>query len=267
MFSKLFALRGELPKKVSWVIEISGFLFLLSIWALLTELKVLPGSLLPSPFKVLSSFSELHYEDALIRELFFSIKINVYGYIEAILFSIPVGFVIALFPLFREMLRRYVDAIRFLPLTALTGLFIAWFGIGTDMKVQFLAFGISVYLIPVVIQRITEVEQVYCDTLYTLGGNNWKIIRHVFIPDVLSKIIDDCRILTAISWTYIIVAELLNKSDGGIGSLAYTSARQGRVDKVFAILLIIILVGFIQDKIISYLALILFPHKRVKGEK
>lgn len=267
MFSKLFTLRGELNKKTSLVIEISGFFFLFSLWAVITSLGLIPSSLLPSPLRVLSSFSELHFEDALIRELGYSIKINVYGYIEAILFSLPIGFIIALFPIFREMFRRYVDAVRFLPLTALTGLFIAWFGIGTDMKVQFLAFGISVYLIPVVIQRISEVDQVYCDTLYTLGGNKWHIIRHVFIPDVLSKVIDDIRVLVAISWTYIIVAELLNKSDGGIGSLAYTSARQGRVDKVFAILIVIIIVGFIQDKLISSLSLVLFPHKKIRGEK
>ncbi len=262
MFEKLFTLRGELSKATSTSIEIIGLIFLICVWSTITGLELVPRSLLPSPLSVLTSFYELHFEDALIRELFYSIKINVLGYIEAIIFSIPIGFILGLFPLFREMFRRYVDAIRFLPLTALTGVFIAWFGISIEMKVQFLAFGISVYLLPTVIQRIVEVEQVYCDTLYTLGGTKWQMIRYVFIPDVLSKIIEDLRLLSAISWTYIIVAELLNKSEGGIGSLAYTSARQGRIDKVFAILLVIILVGFIQDRLISWISKILFPFKQ-----
>lgn len=263
MINLLFSLRGALPKRLSRTIELLGFFCLILIWTIISELNLISQSLLPSPLRVISALPQLHFEDALIRELFFSIKINFFGYMEAVALSIPLGFIIGLFPLFRDMFRRYIDAVRFLPLTALTGLFIAWFGISTTMKVQFLAFGISVYLLPVVIQRIYEVEQVFCDTLYTLGANKRQIIQFVFIPDVLSKVIEDIRVLVAISWTYIIVAELLNKSEGGIGALAYNSARQGRIDKVFAILIVIVVVGFIQDKLVSKLSLILFPHKKM----
>ncbi len=261
----LFKLRGELSKKVALSIEIIGFFVLLLIWSLITGLELIPSSMLPSPFKVITSFGELHNENALIRNLAFSIKINILGYLEAIAISIPLGFVIGLFPVCREMFKRPIDAARFLPLTALTGLFIAWFGIDTSMKVQFLSFGIIVYLVPVVIQRIYEVENVFCDTVYTLGATSWQTIRYVFIPAVCSKVFDDIRILVAISWTYIIAAELVNKSDGGIGALAYTCARQSRVDKVFAILLVIILVGFLQDKFAGYLDKMFFPHKYTKA--
>ena len=156
---------------------------------------------------------------------------------------------------------------RYIPLTATTGLFIAWYGIYTNMKVQFLAFGIIVYLLPVVIQRVDEVEDVYVDTVYTLGATKWQTVKSVFIPAVLSKISDDIRVLVAISWTYIIVAELVNKQ-GGIGDMIYTSARQSRIDKVFALLLLIIVIGFVQDKIFVFLDKILFPHKETsKGRE
>ena len=59
---------------------------------------------------------------------------------------------------------------------------------------------------------------------------------------------------------HIIIAELVNKS-GGIGALAYVSARQSRIDKVFAILFVIILIGFVQDKLFTKLDKVLFPHK------
>ena len=71
---------------------------------------------------------------------------------------------------------------------------------------------------------------------------------------------DDIRVITAISWTYIIIAELLNRQ-GGIGSLAYIKARQGQMEKVFAILIVIILIGFLQDKLFGYFDKKLFPHK------
>jgi len=259
----LFKLRGKLPTKVSLTIQLLGFILLISLWEVVARSNFVTAALLPAPSSVITSFKELHFDDALLRNLFYSIKLNLLGYIEAILIATPLGFIIGLFPLFRELARKYVDAMRFLPLTALTGLFIAWFGIGTEMKVHFLAFGIIVYLLPVVVQRISEVDEVYCDTVYTIGASSWQTIRHVFCPDVLSKLFDDIRIIVSLSWTYIIVAETINKS-GGVGSLISISARQSRIDKVFALLIVIILVGLIQDKILTKLDSWILPHKHVR---
>ena len=261
-FKSLFELRGGLPESTKTVIEITGSILFLVVWFLISYFGLLPKKILPSPIEVVLSFKELHFEDALVRNTAHSIWLNCLGYIEAVAFSLPVGFIIGLFPLFRGLFERYVSASRFIPLTAVTGVFIAWFGIETNMKVQFLAFGIIVYLLPVVVQRIDEVEDVYLQTVRTIGATKWQTITTVFIPAVFSKISDDIRVLVAISWTYIIVAELVNKS-GGIGALAYTAARQSRIDKVFAILIVIIFIGFVQDKLFRVLDKAVFPHKYI----
>ncbi len=260
----LFKLRGELPPKLNSTLQIGGFLFLLIVWSLISGLNLLSEGVLPSPLQVLTSYKELHFEDALVRNTIQSIWLNLQGYFEALAVSIPLGFAIGLFPLFNGLFSKPVDAMRFIPLTAVTGLFIAWFGIENAMKVHFLAFGIIVYLLPVVVQRIWEVNDVYLKTVYTLGASNWQTIRTVYIPSVFSKISDDIRVLVAISWTYIIIAELVN-STGGIGALIFKAGqRQGRIDKVFAILIIIILIGFIQDKIFIFLDKKLFPYKHTR---
>ena len=212
--------------------------------------KVYP--LLPPPLKVVQSFPELIRKDELFGNTFRSIWLNVQGYFWAVFISLLFGFIIGLYPLFRGLFSRQVDALRYLPLTALTGMFIIWFGIEDQMKIAFLAFGIIVYLLPVVVQRIDEVGDVYLKTVFTLGATDWQTIRTVYIPAVMSRLIDDIRVLTAISWTYIIIAELLNRQ-GGIGSLIYIKARQGQTEKVFAILIVIILIGFIQDRIFVFI--------------
>lgn len=224
--------------------------------------KVYP--ILPTPGQVVRSFPSLVSVDGLWRNALKSIWLNLQGYWWAILISIPIGFIIGLFPMFRGLFSKQVNALRYLPLTALTGLFIIWFGIEDQMKIAFLAFGIIVYLLPVVVQRIDEVQKVFTQTVFTLGATNWQTIRSVFIPSVMSKVIDDIRVLTAISWTYIIIAELLNREEG-IGSLIYIKARQGQIAKVFAILLVIILIGFFQDRLFVYLDRRLFPHKYNKS--
>lgn len=226
-----------------------------------TKSSIVDKAILPSPLAVLASLKELHFENFLVKNAFISIKLNILGYIEAIALSLIIGFIIGLVPFFRSLWRRYIDAIRFVPLAAVTGLFIAWFGIYMDMKVQFLAFGIFVFLVPVVVQRIDELDKVYLQTSYTLGATDWQTIRNVYWPSVTSRIIDDIRVLTAISWTYIIVAELVNTEEGGLGALIFKAQRSSRLDKVFAILLLIILIGFIQDLIFAWLDKKLFAFK------
>ena len=67
--------------------------------------------------------------------------------------------------------------------------------------------------------------------------------------------------MTAISWTYIVIAEAIG-GEAGIGALTWrVGLRRGRIDKVFCLLIIIMLVGIFQDKIFGYLDKKLFPHK------
>lgn len=255
-----------------------------------TEKKLLiPSSILPHPMKVWNSYDELLVQDELLlgkptekdvpwylipnyyisrfaeSELAFSLKINISGYLKAIAWSVVLGFLAGLFPIVRNLTGKYLDAIRYIPLTAITGLFVAWYGIYDEMKINFLTFGIFVYLMPTVVQRIDDTQKVYLQTAWTLGANSWQKLRHVYLPSVLSRVFDDIRVITAISWTYIIVAELVN-NEGGIGSLIYTQARTSRTEKVFALLFVIIIVGLVQDIIYRILDRMFFPFKYAQSK-
>lgn len=221
--------------------------------------KIYPS--IPSPLATFKSYyPELIVEDDLFKNAWISIWLNLRGYFWAVFICIPVGFVMGLIPMFRGLFSKQVDALRYLPLTALVGMFMTWFGINDSMKIAFLAFGIIVYLLPVVVQRIFEVKDVYLKTVFTLGATDWQTIKSVYFPSVMSKLMDDIRVLTAISWTYIIIVELLNKQ-GGLGSLIYNYGRNGKTEKVFAILIVFIIIGFIQDRIFVFIDKRMFPHK------
>lgn len=230
----------------------------------LVKNKVYP--ILPSPIKVIKAFPELNSDDDVIGNTFLSIKLNLLGYLLAIIIAIPIGFLLGLIPIFRGLFSKIIDSYRFIPLTAVTGIFIMWLGLGSQMKVSFLAFGIVVYLIPVVVQRIDEVQKVYLNTVFTLGATPWQTIKSVYMPYVFSKLIDDIRVLTAISWTYITIVEMLNKG-GGIGELIWTAKRQSRIDKAFAILIIIVIIGVIQDRLFVIIDKLLFPYKHINTNK
>jgi NitT/TauT family transport system permease protein len=265
----MFRLRGSLTKSQNNLLGVVGVSIFLGLWILLTagEDPIVVKQILPHPFKVVSSYSELLSDNDLVVNTAKSIGLNLAGYILAMLITLPLGFAIALVPLLRGLFQRYVEAIRFVPITPTVGLFVIWIGIGITMKSAFMAFGIFIFLLPVVIQRIDEVQSVYLKTVYTLGATNWQTVRTVYIPSVMSRIWDDIRIMTAISWTYIVFIESYS-SAGGLGDILLKGAkRRGRIDKVFALLVLIILIGVFQDKIFAYMDRKLFPHKyQTKGK-
>ncbi len=259
----MFKLRGSYTSQQGLIYGIIGFLLMFVLWALVTlgDPPIVEPGILANPFRVFYAYGDLYRDNDLIRNLCMSMGFNLGGYLKAILLSIPIGFLIGLYPVINATFQAQVDAFRFVPLTAVTAIFMIAFGIQTSLKMNFLAFGIMIYLIPIIVQRIKEVSDVYVKTVYTIGATDWQTIKTVYFPAVLSKLSDDIRVLTAISWTYIIVAEQIG-DQGGLGSLIYKAGqRMGRPDKTFAILLLFIFIGLIQDRLFVYLDKKFFPHK------
>lgn len=261
-----FDLRGELSRKESLLLGALGTVLLLGIWQLVAMYAGISKGVLPSPMAVLTCIPELHTQDALIRNLAYSLSLNLSGMAEAALLAIPLGFLIGLVPFCRGLVARQLAVFRYSPLTILVGLFMNLFGLGPAMKINFLAAGIFVYLLPTTVQRVDEVASVYVQTVTTLGATKWQTFRWVYLPDVLSRVFTDLISLAPISWTYIIIAEMLNM-EGGLGALAYTVSRQSRADKNFAILAVIILIGVLLDWLFKYLDRKFFPFKYVTKGK
>jgi NitT/TauT family transport system permease protein len=258
--SKYFDLKPELGKRTKTISFVFGSIVIIAIWSLVVRFHWVPKGILPAPLTIITCLPELHFKDFLIQNVFYSFKLNIYGLVEAVVLAIPIGFIIGLNSYLKAVFEPYLSALRFVPLTATVGLFILAFGIETNMKVQFLSFAIFIYLVPVVVQRVDETSEVLEQAIATLGATRWQIIRYLYLPDVLSRVYNDVVILSAISWTYIVVAEMINLT-GGVGALSFLAARQARTDKVYAIVIVIVLVGLLQDKIFRLIDPVLFPAK------
>lgn len=267
---ELFKMGGTISKKSEIVVGGIGLIFLLIVWYLVTKNGLIPTKILPNPVDVVKSYGALITELDLFKNVWYSISLNLLGYFYALLVAIPLGFVIGLYPVTNALFSKYFDALRFLPLPAASGIFIAMFGLGFTMKADFLAFGILIYILPVVVQRISELQNpandkdnVYLQTIKTLGASNWQKFRYVYFPYVMEKISDDIRVLTAISWTYIVIVEQLNK-EGGVGAMISTLNRQSRTPEVYALLLLIIAIGVLQDLSLKGMDKLMFPSKHNK---
>lgn len=267
---ELFNLEGKLSKKLDSSIFFIGIGILILFWYIISVNGIINTKILPNPIDVVTSYKVMALDLDLLPNMWYSIKLNFLGYFYALIIAIPLGFMIGLSPLGKALFNRIFNAFRFIPLPATSGIFIAIFGLGFNMKANFLSFGILIYILPVVIQRIMELQNpsndkdyVFLQTIKTLGASWTQKIRYVYVPYVMRKISDDIRVLTAISWTYISIVEILNK-DGGIGAMINTLSRQSRTAEVYALIFLIVIIGILQDTLFKYLDRLFFPSKYTK---
>lgn len=244
----------------SSLLNVTGWLVLLAIWYIICAFELVNKHILPSPGSCVDAIGLMISDYDLLGNIGFSLKINFAGYIEAILFALPVGYILGLFKTTRSMFSQQIDSLRFVPITALGGLFIALSGLTIWTKIHFLAFGIWVYLVPVIVQRIDEVNKVHLQMMQTLGASKFQTFWYVQWRSVNSRLSDDIRILIGISWTYIIVAEMKN-CVGGLGYLITVADKQSNIAIVYVVVCIIILIGVFQDKAFKGLDWLLYKFK------
>lgn len=212
------------------------------------RLPLVPAYILPSPMAVARALAYLHLEQALVRSAFASLRRITLGFLAAALVAIPLGVLMGSYPPLKIWIEPFSGPLRFLPISAVTPLFVLWFGIDEFQKVAFLFLGTVVYLLPIVIEQIEKVDEVYMETAYTLGASPWQVITRVLVPAAAPGIWEACRVIYGIGWTYVILAEVLN-AKFGLGHLITASARRGRIDWIYALILVILLLGIGTNKL------------------
>ena len=270
-FKNLFVMGEEvnLPKTVVTAISLCGLALILVVWYLISYFEVIPTTVLPNPVDVVMSYGDLYENNHLVANTLFSVRLNLMCYVYALLISIPVGFFIALFPINNIVIGRYIHSIRYLPVPSVSGIFIAVLGLCFNMKVAFLTFGLIIYIIPAICAKINELnnpandkEYVYVQSIKTMGATPWQKFREVYFPYVMGSVSGDIITLTGISWSYLVIAEMIYKSGiSGIGSLISVMGRQAHMAEVYALLFLIVLIGVLQDVMFKWIDRKVFPWK------
>ena len=183
------------------------------------------------------------------------------GFVLSGLVAIPLGLLMGTFPAVRHFLSPLVDPLRFLPISALVPLFLVWFGIEETMKIMLLFVGTLVYLLPLVVEAVEGVDDVYLQTATTLGATRWQLVRHVLIPGSLPAIGEALRVMNGIGWTYVILAEIVN-ARYGLGHIITVAGKRSHVDQIFAGVLVILAIGVATDFLIRIVNKQLFYWKR-----
>lgn len=255
--STLFAIRAPLPKRTSFILGFVAPLLVLGAWCVLSYGNLVDPNFLPKPTEVLRGTLQLFLHYDLATAILVSARRIAIAFLLASAIALPLGVLMGAFDPINRFFEPIVAPLRYMPISAFIPLLILWFGIYEQQKIAFLFLGVFVYLLPVVVSSIRLVPEELVQTALTLGASKAQVIRTVLVPAALPEIFDSFRVMNAIAWTYVILAEAVNP-EYGLGYMVELARTHHKPSWSFAGLLVIGGIGLLTDFLIRLVSSLLF---------
>jgi NitT/TauT family transport system permease protein len=243
---RLWAIRTPIPPAWRRGLIAASVLVPLLAWVSLSASGVVPGKFLPSPLQVGEALVEMARSGQLVDDALISLQRVGIGFGLAVLVSVPLGLLIGSFQAGRALFEPVIGLLRYMPASAFIPLLIIWLGLGEPSKVALLVIGVVFFNTLMTADAVRLVPADVIDVAYTLGARRGEVLRTVVIPHALPAMIDAMRVNAAAAWNFVVVAELI-ASTSGLGYRIVRSQRFLETDKIFAVLLVIGLIGLSID--------------------
>lgn len=206
---------------------------------------------LPSPAAVVRAAGRLWAEDGLFDALASSFWLNA----EAMAWTTAIALALA-YASVLPALRPLVSAISKLRFTGLVGwafVFTLWTSSGHALKLWMLVFGIAPFFVTAMAAAIAELPRERFDHARTLGLSGRRTLWEVVIRGTLDQALETLRQCAAMGWMMLTMVEGTVRAEGGIGALMLDHNKHLQLDAVFALILVVLLVGVAQDRALAWL--------------
>lgn len=219
------------------------------LWQLAATFTASP-LLLPSFTQTMTALWDGLLHESLASATAASLGILIKGYLLALLLGLIFVSLATANALCREALITLTAMFNPLPAIALLPLAMLWFGLGETSLIFVLVHSV---LWPFALATFTGFQSVP-DT-HRLVGRNYgltgaRYVGSILIPSALPSILSGLKIGWAFAWRTLIAAELVfgvSASRGGLGWFIFRNRNELFTDKVFAGLIMVILIGLIVE--------------------
>ncbi|MHA4871351.1 ABC transporter permease [Duganella sp. PWIR1] len=247
-----WAVGGELPAGSLMTLAALGFLLPCVLWIAISSNGWVDAVFLPTIRQVAASAHGWALEDDLLGDVGISIARVYGGFALSVLFALPLGVLLGAFPPARALLEPVIDFSRYLPAVAFIPLIMLWVGIDESAKVAVIFIGTFCQMILLIAGDIMRIPSAPIEAARTMGATNEEVIQHVLIPAAWPAMFDTLRAMMGLSWTYLVVAELV-AANSGLGFSILKAQRFLQTDKIFAGILLIGLAGLLTDQAFRWL--------------
>lgn len=233
-----------------WLVGSIFPIILLWLWHVSVEKNWVNPLLLPAPDLVWTALKDLYSSGELWSNLKVSLSRIAYGFSAGISLALLLGLSMGLSKTVEAYLWPIFKVINLVPVVGWIPLLILLVGIDEALKIILIA---KSALVPMTInvfkgvrnipQSLTEVADVY-----QLGI--WLKFKNLVLPGAFISFIGGLRLSLASAWGALVAVELLASSEG-IGYLMVYGRQIFQLDVVLATVIVIGLVGFAFDVVIS----------------
>ena len=192
-------------------------------------------------------------------QLAFSIARVTGGYLLAVLFAIPIGFLIGMSPLMNKALDPFIQVLK--PISPLAWMPLALYTIkDSSLSSIFVIFICSLW--PMMINTafgVASVRREWLNVAKTLEVGTFRRAFTIILPAAAPTILTGMRISIGIAWLVIVAAEML-VGGTGIGYFVWNEWNNLSITNVITAILVIGIVGMALDQVLARATkLVTFP--------
>ncbi len=241
------------------LIPIGFQIFLLIIWQIVVDGNIVERYMLPSPKDIIITLFEIL--PTIKQHIYTTLKEAMIGFAIAIVLALILAVVMDSIKVIRKAIYPILVLSQTIPIIALAPLFAMWFGFGILPKVIVV---VLVCFFPIVISLIDGLDSVDKDMinlLKSMGANKIQIFRTVKFPASMVNFFSGLRIAATYSIMGAVIGEWLGGSEG-LGIYMLRVKKAYALDKVFAVILIIVVLSMALFGLLFMIQYLLMPWER-----
>lgn len=251
--------RRKLSAILGGILPVLTFAVIVLIWDLSVRIFEIPKYLLPGPIEVFTRIftsSETLWRNGIVtlQEIFL-------GFGLTVVTAIPLGLLVALSSVARRVVYPVLVFIQLVPKIAIAPLFIIWVGFGMESKVLLTVMMTFFPLLLASISGFQILDQRYLYLTRSMGATIWQTFRFLRFPSALPVIFSGLKTSATIAATAAIVAEFVG-ANRGLGYLLLQGTANLDITLVFAILLVLTVIGLALNYIVEFVEWIMTPWQR-----
>jgi len=227
------------------------FSLVMSVWEMGTRLSAVPVFILPPPSLIARQLGQLLVSPIFWFNLGYSLQEMLLGYLLAVLMAVLLGVAISQIRLLQLGLMPYIVAFQTIPTIALAPIFLQWFGYGMASKVVMAALIAFFPILLNVIAGLQSAKQEEIEMLKSFGASRRQILLKIKIPNAFPFVFTGLGLGLIFALIGVIVAEFVG-AQHGLGKMLLQFNEQFNIAGMFAILVILALIGVIMHALIEY---------------
>ena len=257
---RFLSVLGTVSTNQSIGLGLVGVVLFFSIWEIGHILTPeLQQKFLPGVIEVVGEIAYLIQEKGFVGDIGKSLYRIYVSFFVACMVAIPLGLLMGCFIKLRVLINPTVGGLRYLPAASFVPLLLVYLGPTDTAKMALLFLGCVFFLIALILDNVLAVPRELIESAQTMGASRRHIVFRVTLPAAAPQIVDSMRNMIAVSWTYLVIAEIVAATDG-IGAVMMRGAKFLHIDIIMAGILTIGVLGVLTDMLFRFARRLLFPY-------